>query len=240
MIRNLPEADIPIDGIKAYISQSDLHQILFMEFENNFEVPEHSHSAQWGVVVSGEIELTIEGKKRKFIKGESYFIPEGAIHSAKIRAGYSDITFFDEPQRYHKRKTLDNPMSVDSIDHIVLTVKDIQRTCKFYSETLGMKVFEFGQRRKALTFGKQKINLHEYGKEFEPKAAHVCPGATDLCLVTRTPLTVFVSHLEKLGIDIVDGPVERTGATGTINSIYFRDPDGNLVELSNYNLPREI
>jgi len=234
IIRNLPAADIPIDGVNAFISQSDSHQILFMEFDNNIEVPDHSHGAQWGIVVAGEIELTIEGTKRTFKKGESYFIPEGTIHSAKISGGYSDVTFFDEPCRYNKRKTTQNTISIDCIDHIVLTVKSIQRTCKFYSEALGMNVLEFGKGRKALTFGKQKINLHEYGKEFEPKAVHACTGATDICLISETPIAIFISHLEKIGIDIIDGPTERTGATGTINSIYFRDPDGNLVEVSNY------
>lgn len=234
IIKELPEADIPFEGVRAYISQSDSHQILFMEFENDIEVPEHSHGAQWGVVIKGEIELTIDGKEKIYKKGDSYFIPVGIIHSAKIKAGYSDVTFFAEVSRYKKKKVSKQSISIEFIDHIVLTAKDIQRTYNFYAEALGMSVIEFGQGRKSLVFGKQKINLHEYGKEFEPKAIGAAPGTTDICLITETPISTLISHLEKIGIDIIEGPVERTGAMGKINSIYFRDPDGNLVEVSNY------
>lgn len=103
LIQKLPAADIPIEGVSAYLSQGDTHQILFMEFENDIEIPEHSHSAQWGIVVTGEIELTVDSKKGLFKQGDQYFIPEGTIHSAKIKAGYSDITFFAEANRYKKK-----------------------------------------------------------------------------------------------------------------------------------------
>jgi quercetin dioxygenase-like cupin family protein len=99
-IRNLPEADIPLEGIKAYLSQSDTHQIIFMEFEKDVNLSEHSHAAQIGIVLEGQIDLTIEGKKKTYTKGDRYFIPEGVLHSGKIYAGYADITFFDEPDRY--------------------------------------------------------------------------------------------------------------------------------------------
>ncbi len=99
-IRNLPEADIPIEGIKAYLSQSYTHQIIFMEFEKDVELPEHSHAAQIGIVLEGQIDLTIDGKKKTYTKGDRYYIPEGVLHSGKIYAGYADITFFDEPDRY--------------------------------------------------------------------------------------------------------------------------------------------
>jgi len=102
-IRSLPEADIPLSGLKAYISQSEDHQILFMEFEEDAEVPEHSHESQWGVVLEGKIDLVIEGIKRTYTKGDRVFIPKGAKHSAKIYAGYADISFFNEKDRY-KRK----------------------------------------------------------------------------------------------------------------------------------------
>ncbi len=234
IIRELPQADIPIEGVRAYISQADSHQVLFMEFEKDIEVPEHSHGAQWGIVVSGEMELTIEGETGTHKKGDSYYIPEGAIHSARIKAGYADITFFAEPRRYKEKITRGGDISVKNIDHIVLTVTDIQRTCAFYSDALGMEVIEFGNGRRALRFGRQKINLHEYGKELDPKASKAVPGTADICLITETPLPVLVRHLEKKGIDIIEGPVGRTGATGKIESIYIRDPDGNLVEVSNY------
>ena len=99
-IRNLPEADIPLDGLTAYLSQSDTHQILFMEFEKNVDLPEHSHADQVGIVLEGKIDLVIDGERHRFTKGDRYHIPEGVKHSAKIYAGYSDITFFNEPNRY--------------------------------------------------------------------------------------------------------------------------------------------
>jgi len=99
-IKNLPQADIPIKGLKAYLSQADTHQILFMEFSKNVELPEHSHESQMGVVLEGKIDLVIGGMKYTYSKGERYFIPAGTKHSGKIYAGYADITFFNEPDRY--------------------------------------------------------------------------------------------------------------------------------------------
>ena len=122
---------------------------------------------------------------------------------------------------------------IDRIDHLVLTVASIERTCGFYGEALGMQVVDFAGGRRALSFGRQKINLHQAGAEFEPKARTPMPGAADFCLVTDTPLDEMVAHLHALGIVIEEGPVMRTGATGPIRSIYFRDPDGNLIEVAN-------
>lgn len=102
-IRNFSKADIPIDGITAYLSRSDTHQILFMQFDKDVELPEHSHDAQMGVVLEGKIELTIDEKKNTFTKGERYYIPKGVKHSGKIYAGYADITFFNEASRYKKK-----------------------------------------------------------------------------------------------------------------------------------------
>ena len=99
-IKNLPQADIPIKGLKAYLSQADTHQILFMEFSKNVELPEHSHESQMGVVLEGKIDLVIDGIKYTYSKGERYFIPAGTKHSGKIYAGYADITFLNEPDRY--------------------------------------------------------------------------------------------------------------------------------------------
>ncbi len=104
-ITNLPKADIPLDGITAYLSQSTTHQILFMQFEKDVELPEHSHGAQMGIVLEGTIELTIDGKNHQFSKGDRYYIPAGVTHSGKIHAGYADITFFDEKNRYSTKKT---------------------------------------------------------------------------------------------------------------------------------------
>jgi quercetin dioxygenase-like cupin family protein len=102
-IRNLPEADIPLKGVKAYLSQSENHQIIFMEFEKDVELPEHSHAAQIGIVLEGKIDLIIEGDKQTYTKGDRYYIPEGVRHSGKIYAGYADITFFNEPNRYRAK-----------------------------------------------------------------------------------------------------------------------------------------
>ena len=125
-------------------------------------------------------------------------------------------------------------MKIDSLDHFVLTVKDIAATCDFYSKALGMQVVTFGEDRKALTFGSQKINLHEQGKEFEPKAHCPMPGSADFCLITSVGLPAVIAHLNACGVEFLDGPVKRTGAVGTLLSVYFRDPDLNLIEVSNY------
>ncbi len=125
-------------------------------------------------------------------------------------------------------------MNIDRLDHLVLTVKDIDATCAFYSAVLGMRVASFGNGRTALTFGGQKINLHRHGLEFEPKAAHPTPGSADLCFITTVPLPEVTRHLESAGVRIEVGPVNRVGATGPIVSVYFRDPDLNLIEVSNY------
>ena len=122
---------------------------------------------------------------------------------------------------------------IDRIDHIVLTVADIARTIDFYTRALGLKAITFGNR-KALTFGRQKINLHLHGHEFEPKAAHPIPGSGDLCFITSDPLEEVRRHLTELSIPIEEGPVERTGAVGRLLSLYLRDPDNNLIEISNY------
>ncbi|MGK9167370.1 VOC family protein [Inquilinus limosus] len=128
---------------------------------------------------------------------------------------------------------------IDHLDHLVLTVASIERTCDFYTSALGMTVETFGpntpegSRRKALRFGDQKINLHQAGREFEPKALRPTPGSADLCFIAATPLDEVIAHLQGLGIAIEEGPVPRTGATGPIRSVYLRDPDENLIEISN-------
>jgi catechol 2,3-dioxygenase-like lactoylglutathione lyase family enzyme len=124
-------------------------------------------------------------------------------------------------------------MHIDSLDHLVLTVQDIQTTCEFYSRVLGMQVVTFAEGRKALQFGNQKINLHQRGKEIEPKAQHPTPGSADLCFLTSMPLEQVIAHLQSQNVALLLGPVERTGATKSLVSLYFRDPDGNLLEISN-------
>jgi catechol 2,3-dioxygenase-like lactoylglutathione lyase family enzyme len=124
-------------------------------------------------------------------------------------------------------------ITLDHLDHLVLTVADLDRTIAFYRDVLGMRVETFGTGRTALVFGQQKINLHLAGNEFEPKALRPTPGSADLCFIAATPLEAVIAHLDASGVAIAEGPVQRTGATGPILSVYVRDPDENLIEISN-------
>jgi catechol 2,3-dioxygenase-like lactoylglutathione lyase family enzyme len=124
-------------------------------------------------------------------------------------------------------------MEINRFDHLVLTVRDIEKTTSFYVSVMGMKKEMFATGRVALKCGDQKINLHELGKEFEPKAHKPTPGSADLCFITQTPLKDAMAHVERCGVEIIEGPVERTGANGLIRSFYFRDPDDNLIEVAN-------
>jgi quercetin dioxygenase-like cupin family protein len=99
-ILGLPQADIPLAGVEAYLSQGDDHQILFMTFNQDVDLPEHAHASQWGIVLEGRIDLTIDGETRSYLKGERYFIPADTLHSGRIHAGYADITYFDQVDRY--------------------------------------------------------------------------------------------------------------------------------------------
>jgi len=128
-------------------------------------------------------------------------------------------------------------MHIDRIDHIVITAFDIDRTIAFYSKVMGMEPITFAGGRRGLSFGRQKINLHQAGREFEPKALKPMPGCMDLCFITETPLAEVMAHLQSHGVVIAQGPVEKTGALGPMMSVYFRDPDGNLIEVSNYGEP---
>jgi len=125
-------------------------------------------------------------------------------------------------------------MKIERIDHIVLTAFDVDRTIDFYSRVMGMEPITFAGGRRGLAFGRQKINLHQAGREYEPKALKPVPGSLDLCFITETPLESVIAALRENGIVIVDGPVPKTGALGPMTSVYFRDPDGNLIEVSNY------
>ena len=125
-------------------------------------------------------------------------------------------------------------MRIDRIDHLVLTVRDVEATCAFYQRVLGMAPVTFSNGRRALAFGRQKINLHPAGREYVPHAQRPVPGSGDLCLIAAIPLDEAVTHLTACGVDILEGPVERTGALGAMRSVYFRDPDLNLIEISEY------
>jgi catechol 2,3-dioxygenase-like lactoylglutathione lyase family enzyme len=125
-------------------------------------------------------------------------------------------------------------MKIDGIDHVVITAFDVDRTLDFYTRVMGMEAIEFAGGRRGLAFGRQKINLHQAGREFEPKALKPTPGSMDLCFITETPLQEVVARLKENGVVVADGPVQKTGALGPMMSVYFRDPDGNLIEVSNY------
>jgi catechol 2,3-dioxygenase-like lactoylglutathione lyase family enzyme/ketosteroid isomerase-like protein len=122
---------------------------------------------------------------------------------------------------------------LDRLDHLVITVRDVDATCRFYADALGMRVVTFGEGRIALTFGRQKLNVHPLGGSSLLVAASPTAGSADLCFLTDAPLDRWIAHLTGLGVKLIAGPVPRTGAEGPIESIYFRDPDGNLVEVSN-------
>ena len=128
-------------------------------------------------------------------------------------------------------------MRVASLDHLVLTVRDLQAAIDFYTRALGMQEVTFAGGRKALGFGTQKINLHLAGHELEPKAERPTPGSADLCFLTDTPVEQYAARLAALGVAVVEGPVARTGAVGPLRSIYVRDPDLNLIEIANLVAP---
>ncbi len=123
---------------------------------------------------------------------------------------------------------------VEHLDHLVLTVRDIERTVAFYRDVLGMRAVTYGSDRRSLLFGRQKFNLHEAGSEIEPHAQAAMPGSADICLIASVPIDAVVERLAARDVPVVEGPVPRTGTLGPITSVYFRDPDGNLIEVSSY------
>lgn len=125
-------------------------------------------------------------------------------------------------------------MLISNLDHFVLTVKDIAVSCNFYNSVLGLEIISFGGNRKALRIGSQKINLHQAGEEIMPCAKHPTPGSADLCFITPASISDFKNHLAEYNVEIELGPVPRNGAQGKMSSLYFRDPDHNLIEISQY------
>ncbi len=123
---------------------------------------------------------------------------------------------------------------LDRLDHLVITARDVEATCRFYETVLGMRRETFGEGRVALHFGRQKINVHPYPSPVEIVAKDPRPGAADLCFIAEMPLAEVIAHLKACGIEIEMGPLKRTGAEGSMTSVYIRDPDGNLIEVSNY------
>jgi catechol 2,3-dioxygenase-like lactoylglutathione lyase family enzyme len=155
--------------------------------------------------------------------------PDGAeIYDQKFRRAMENFTSAVS----RRANLIIMAFTIDHLDHLVLTVEDIGLTIDFYTNALGMQAATFGDR-KALKFGRQKINLHQRGHEFDPKAAHPTSGSGDLCFITEEPLLEVIRHMAQLSVPIEQGPVEPTGAVGKLLSVYVRDPDGNLIEISN-------
>ena len=125
-------------------------------------------------------------------------------------------------------------MLINNLDHLVLTVADIDASCRFYKRVLGLEILTFGDDRKGLLVGQQKINLHQAGRELSPCAGKPTPGSADLCFISPLPIKEIQAHLTSCSVAIELGPVVRTGALGEMTSLYFRDPDHNLIELSHY------
>lgn len=182
---------------------------------------------------AGDTELTMEIDleiNRLWLKPISAVINFSSVHSKQIHRIFRNL----EKYLAANEGSYTHSVRISHIDHIVLTVNDIETACAFYHRAFGMEVVTFGEGRKALKFGNQKINLHQKGGEFEPKAKNPVPGSADICFVSNTSMDLVIKDLSEKGIAVESGPVERTGANGRINSIYLRDPDGNLVEISNY------
>ncbi len=125
-------------------------------------------------------------------------------------------------------------LHIDRLDHLVLTVRDIERSCAFYTRVLGLTAISYDNNRRALRFGNQKINLHRFGHEIEPHAFRALPGSADLCFKTDSSIEEVLAHLLTCDVEVEEGPVKRNGAVGTITSVYFRDPDQNLIEVAHY------
>jgi catechol 2,3-dioxygenase-like lactoylglutathione lyase family enzyme/uncharacterized protein YndB with AHSA1/START domain len=174
-----------------------------------------------------EIDLDIDHAWLKFI---SVFMNFSRYHSKQIKHVFGNLA------RYLKENegTYLHVIRLSHLDHLVLTVRDIEKTCEFYHNTLGMEVITLGEGRKALKFGDQKINLHQTTSGIEPKAKNPAPGSVDICLIALTEISTVTAELKSKGIEIIEGPIEKTGAHGKILSVYINDPDGNLIEISNY------
>jgi catechol 2,3-dioxygenase-like lactoylglutathione lyase family enzyme len=179
-----------------------------------------------GTELSLEIDLDVN---KMWLKVLSLPMNFAAIHSRQVKHIFNNL----EKYLHASEEEFLHSIRISHIDHIVLTVKNIDASVKFYNSVLGMEVITFGEGRKALKFGNHKINLHDTGGNFAPKASAPLPGAADVCFITQTPINRVLQVLKNRNVEIKEGPVEKFGATGKIVSVYFYDPDGNLIELSN-------
>jgi catechol 2,3-dioxygenase-like lactoylglutathione lyase family enzyme len=181
----------------------------------------------------GDTELTMEIDleiNSSWLKPVSAVINFQKYHSRQIHRIFKNL----EKYLAANEGSYTHTIRISHIDHIVLTVADIEKTCAFYHGVLGMEIVTFGEGRKALKFGSQKINLHQKGKEYQPTAASPAVGTGDMCFIANTAIELMINDLKEKGVQPIEGPVEREGANGKIISIYLRDPDNNLIEISNY------
>jgi catechol 2,3-dioxygenase-like lactoylglutathione lyase family enzyme len=181
----------------------------------------------------GKTELTLEidlDVNRFWLKFFSVFLNYSRIHSRQIRHVFNNL----EKYLAEHEGSYIHAIRLSHIDHIVLTVKNIEESCLFYHKALGMEIINLGDSGKALRFGNQKITLYEAGKEFRPNASNPAPGSVNVCFISHTSINQVVLELKQKNIEIVEGPVEKTGTHGKLMSVYIRDPDGNLIEISNY------
>jgi len=179
-----------------------------------------------GTELSLEIDLDVN---RMWLKVLSLPINFEAIHTRQVKHVFNNL----EKYLHENESEYMQNIRVSHIDHIVLTVRNIEETLKFYNSVLGMEIITFGDGRKALKFGIHKINLYDSGNKLTPKATSPVPGSADICFISHVPISRVVQELKNKNVEIIEGPVEKTGAAGKIISVYFRDPDGNLIELSN-------
>ncbi|HEU5008652.1 MAG TPA: FMN-binding negative transcriptional regulator [Jatrophihabitantaceae bacterium] len=224
-----------VDWLRAHVTTlTDAHEAAQDHPWQVTDAPDDYVAGQLRAIVGVELQIVRVEGKAKLSQNRSAADQAGVVAalSASPRAG--DRAVAAAMTARGATASSAPPVRIERLDHLVLTVADVERTVEFYARVLGMQAVTFGSGRRALGFGQQKINLHLAGHEFEPKAALPTPGSADLCLITSTPLDGVVAHLAASGVPIEDGPVTRTGAVGPITSVYFRDPDGNLIEVSNY------
>jgi catechol 2,3-dioxygenase-like lactoylglutathione lyase family enzyme len=179
-----------------------------------------------GTHLTMEIDLEVN---RLWLKVLSLALNFSRYHSKQVRVIFSNLEKYLEKNK----GSYIQKISLSHIDHVVLTVRDIEETCRFYHSILGVEVITFGEGRKALKFGSQKINLHELGGKYSPRAAAPTYGSTDICIISHTGIDQVIRELKQKNVEIIEGPSERTGANGKMISVYINDPDGNLIEISN-------
>ncbi len=177
--------------------------------------------------LSLEIDLDIN---RSWLKIISAFFNFSKFHSKQIKRVFANL----EKYLAENENTYLKGIRIAELDHLVLTVNDIEKTCDFYRSVLGMEVITFDEGRKALKFGGRKINLHQAGREYDPIAKNPTEGSADICFITHLKADDVIRELKSKNVAIELGPIERTGAEGKVNSVYIRDPDGNLIELASY------